>query len=736
MPFSISRRQKIIFWQVAFLCSGTLWIWAPNLNHQLSRALAWLNLPGQEFWLTLSLPRIGYLLAGSLLIWLAIYLQRREKLFTNWLVLIVGAGLVVSSLSAVPCHPFTLICQRHAFEGHGLYTLGMMTMALSFFILTARDAVYRQKFASTLLVCTQLLYGMFLVVQLAANQPVNGLIQATYQLLVIVALAWYGREFAYHSESFAKHEARVVRKVFAWWAFVNGILAIVFSLTHIRLLSHLQGLYFLDDGAWLSQHGIISGVAMLYLSRHLARGELRARQIMLVILGAEILKHSLVSINIVFLAIYWLTFVLLFVFYEDFYRGTLSITWRVRLKDLYFLIAGLGIAGTATYFAIAHDLPLADDMWRAADHFVDYITTSSPMQRTHVTSVLLAHSFSVFLSASAIAILWVLFRPYKPHRSFQNETAHAKSVLENYSHSDEDYFKLWPADKQYFWSPLRDTFIAYKIAGPVVFALADPVGKEKAATLKAFLQWCHQRRYKVCFLPIREESRDLYKPPDFTLLQVGSTALVDTQTFLDQTKRDKWWRWQTNRAVKSGFEFAVSSPPHSLSLMRQLRTVSNTWLSHAHRTERSFAMGYFDSGYLQNCQLYYLKDANGRVVAFTNGLPAFSQFDVFTVDLLRHKPDVKGAMPFLLLKTIEDIKNQYPYAEKFDLGFVPFAKTEGALKIIAAMLGPRTFSVQGLEQFKNKFDPVWASTYLAYEGDMGDLAVISMNIEKVMKLPS
>ena len=39
---------------------------------------------------------------------------------------------------------------------------------------------------------------------------------------------------------------------------------------------------------------------------------------------------------------------------------------------------------------------------------------------------------------------------------------------------------------------------------------------------------------------------------------------------------------------------------------------------------------------------------------------------------------------------------------------------------------------KGLEQFKNKFDPVWEPNYLAYEGDMTDLAVIALNIEKAM----
>src|SRR5436305_11789866 len=41
----------------------------------------------------------------------------------------------------------------------------------------------------------------------------------------------------------------------------------------------------------------IFGVIMLYLSRHLLRGEMRARQILLILVGAEVLKYAAVSPN-------------------------------------------------------------------------------------------------------------------------------------------------------------------------------------------------------------------------------------------------------------------------------------------------------------------------------------------------------------------------------------------------------------------------------------------------------
>jgi lysylphosphatidylglycerol synthetase-like protein (DUF2156 family) len=39
----------------------------------------------------------------------------------------------------------------------------------------------------------------------------------------------------------------------------------------------------------------------------------------------------------------------------------------------------------------------------------------------------------------------------------------------------------------------------------------------------------------------------------------------------------------------------------------------------------------------------------------------------------------------------------------------------------------------GLEQFKGKFKPSWRKNYIAYDGDLADLATITLGIEDVMQ---
>jgi phosphatidylglycerol lysyltransferase len=88
-------------------------------------------------------------------------------------------------------------------------------------------------------------------------------------------------------------------------------------------------------------------------------------------------------------------------------------------------------------------------------------------------------------------------------------------------------------------------------------------------------------------------------------------------------------------------------------------------------------------------------------------------------------------MPYLLFKIIESAQERH--LKYFDLGFVPFAKASGPIMSVARMIGDDRFSSQGLEQFKNKFDPDWQPNYMAYDGDLADLALIALNLEKAME---
>jgi phosphatidylglycerol lysyltransferase len=514
---------------------------------------------------------------------------------------------------------------------------------------------------------------------------------------------------------------------------MNGILAILLSLAHIHLLGRLKGLYFAGDTAWLAQHGVIIGIIMLYLSRHLARGEARARQILLLITGLETIKYSVIAPHAVLMVLYMATFLVLFVLRDTFNRGVIPLTWDLRRKDLYTLLAGISIAAVLALLLLDRDGRIAVISNRAFEHLTDFATHSYFGSHVHARSVLLAHTVSVFLVSAVVAVLYVLFRPYPHSIDADNDDLKIDAALKKYANSSEDYFKLWPQDKRYFWSDEDDGFIAYKVTGSTAFALPDPIAENRQELLIRFIEWCKARRLRVCFLPVTTQSRQLYADAGLNTIQIGSSAVVSLQEFLETTARDKWWRWQKNRALKLGYVYEVSYPPHDSAFMRQIRAVSDSWLDFGGHKERGFAMGYFDDQYLQHCPIHHLLTEDGSIAAFTNQLPSYHQSQTVTIDLLRYAADANNAMPYLLLKMIESVSRPGSEYEYFDCGFVPFAQANDPILRIAKAASAGRFSAKGLEQFKNKFNPDWQPNYMAYEGDLADLASIALNLEQVME---
>ncbi len=731
-------RRSLILWQLLLIALGTTWLWAPYLNHILSYRTSLISeyeAPTQVFsWLF----RLGDFLAATLVIYMARFcLKSTHRKIIAYLLLIIGVGMLIDPLMATTCHIRGAVCKEYFSPSFLIHAIETVVTATAFFAIAAYDYWWRKRLTSFGFVGFQLVYfGLFLS-QLASQDRFNTFSQYVYQSILILWLAWFCRDFLSDELEIQPNKSgrHLVKFAVANWAFFNGILAILISFAHLRLLGRIRGLYFAGNNAWLAQHGVVVGVIMLYLSRHLARGEIRARQIFLFILGFETLTYSVITPNAALMILYFITFCILFVLRDDFDRGVIAMTLRVRLKDALFMVGALATVVLVAAAVLYRTHELSDITRQSINHFFTYTVSAQVISRTHLRSALLAHTISAFVLVSIALILWILFRPSKKISFIPKDNNRVAELLHKYSTSSEDYFKLWPEEKQYFWAANKESFIAYKRVGAIAFALADPIGpKDRQLELvNSFKVWCRARRLKVCFLPIFEDSLNLYQKADLNHIKIGASALIPIDDFLQNTAQDKWWRWQKNRAIKQGYQYFLSPAPHSESLMLKIKKVSDEWLNIENHKERDFALGYFDLNYLQNCQINYIEDTSGQVIAFTNKMPTFKSYNTATVDLLRYEPEANNAMPYLLYKTIEKLKETTDY-KYFDLGFVPFVDSKDPVVRVAKILSAGRFSAKGLEQFKNKFNPSWQPNYLAYDGDLGDLALIAANLEKVMSV--
>ncbi len=707
---------------------------APGLNHFLSNRTTLISqyeVGGQPYSL---LFRCADLIAGLLVIGVALrYYQRVRNKLPLLLLILIGVGMAIDPIATTNCLVNNLVCtETHSFTFF-IHAIETVLTASAILALSAYDARTRHKLVSIGYVLFQAAYGVLFLTQYADQQHFTTASQYAYQYITVIWLAWFVRDYLlsnYHRTLTNKWRVSV-RYIVAIWVLLNGLLAIMLSLTNISLWGRAQALYFSRDTAWLAQHGVIVGVIMLYLFRHLLRGERRARQIVLAIIGLEALKYAVLSPNWGLALLYSFSFCLVFVTVDEFARGSVALTWQLRLKDLAYLGIGLLTACLLVAIVLDRDSHVSHIAQQSYSHFTEYALHSDAARLTHKESALLANTTTAFMLASIGAVLWILFKPYRfTGETIENYTP-VKQLLERHATTPDDFFKLWPEDKQYYYNHDRTGFIAYKLVGSVAFALADPIctPAQRGTLVQEFIAWARARRLTACFVAVPATSLTLYR--SLKTLQIGAAAIINIQDFIATTYEEKWWRWKKNRAVKQGYSYAVNHPPHTAAFMNQLQQLSDSWLATAHHQERGFALGYFDHAYLQQCSVHYLKNQHGQVVAFANQLPTFNSLGIQSVDLMRYRADATDTMPFLLANIIQQCSQDG--ATLFDLGFVPFAETTGPLLNIAQTLSSNRFSSKGLRQFKNKFKPDWQKVYLAYDGDLVDLGVIALQIESAMK---
>lgn len=537
---------------------------------------------------------------------------------------------------------------------------------------------------------------------------------------------------------------KIAVHIVAAWLFISGLVSIGSAVVEVQEASRASVLYFGNTTAWLSQHGIATGIMLLYISRHLWRGERRAWQIALLLIGLEIVKYSLVTPHLALLSLYSLTAVAIIWCRDYFDRRSYSDQLSKRLGQ--FLLVSLGVIGTLVLSVLLLEFKQHHSLYHTPEHLWSLIQhlfwLNDDVQGSigHMGRQLLGQVINVAGLGLLITLLVALFQPRRLRTQQTSETEQNEIValLETCGQSCEDYFKIWPQPKRYFWNGARTAAITYDVAGNVAFVLGEPVGKTTASQhhiITDFITYCRHNGWRACFILISEQQKASFETSDLKLFRIGATATVNVANFTKKTSRNKWWRWVLNKANRQNMTYQLAEPPHSTELLSNVKAVSDAWLKHSGHDERGFAMGFYDADYLQACRLHILNEGD-RMVAFANELPRYNKNPTSTIDLMRHLPNANHAMPALLAQTIQQLATE-PGKENFDLGFVPLAggssKSEQAIKKLSQFFIREAIPSSGLEQFKNKFDPTWENTYIAFDGDWLDLVHVSRYMDKLLR---
>jgi phosphatidylglycerol lysyltransferase len=317
--------------------------------------------------------------------------------------------------------------------------------------------------------------------------------------------------------------------------------------------------------------------------------------------------------------------------------------------------------------------------------------------------------------------LIMLIRPVLVHQgATPQERQRAKEIVESYGHSSLARLLLLD-DKLYYFSP-GGSVIGYVAEGRIALSLGDPVGppEDISACITSFAAFCAQNDWEPCYAQVLPDYLDVYKQAGFHDLCIGSEAIVNLSTFNLAGHEKKGIRSGINRMTKLGYRAEVLDPPHSPALLKELRRISDEWLTAMHGTEKHFSLGWFDEDYLNSGPVIVVYNPAGYIDAFANIIPEYQASEA-TIDLMRHRQQAeKGQMDFLFVSLFEWAKVQ-GYVT-FNMGLSGLAgmgenptdpTIERALHYIFEHVN-QFYNFKGLHEFKAKYDPIWSPRYLVY----------------------
>jgi phosphatidylglycerol lysyltransferase len=275
-------------------------------------------------------------------------------------------------------------------------------------------------------------------------------------------------------------------------------------------------------------------------------------------------------------------------------------------------------------------------------------------------------------------------------------------------------------DKSFLLSENRNCFIMYGIEGHSWIAMGDPVGPEGEwePLVWKYRELCDHNEGWPVFYQIDKRNLDLYLDLGMTFLKLGEEARVSLKDFSLEGSSRKSLRSSYNKVERENCTFSIIPCDEVNHELDQLKHISDDWLKEKNTREKSFSIGSFEPDYIRKTPIAVVRK-EGEIVSFAN-IWLGAEKEELSIDLMRHLSSTpNGIMDYMFVELMLWGKQQgYDW---FSLGMAPMSGLENRelaplwhkLGTFIFRHGEHFYNFQGLRQYKEKFDPVWESKYLA-----------------------
>ena len=289
-----------------------------------------------------------------------------------------------------------------------------------------------------------------------------------------------------------------------------------------------------------------------------------------------------------------------------------------------------------------------------------------------------------------------------------------------------DAMLAWTGDKRFLTSPDGTAFLMYQIQGDSWIVMGDPVGPraEWADLMWRVRDMSDRAQGRLLFYQITTDALPIAIDMGLQLIKYGEEARVDLATFSLEGPDARALRYAERRSAREGACFEVIPASQVLSIISELRAVSDAWLKSKGQSEKAFSVGRFDTDYLSRFDCAIVR-CEGRIVAFAN-VWATANYAELSVDLMRHDEAIPyGTMDFLFVNLMQWGKQEgYRW---FSLGLAPLSGIDARrlapvwarIGNILYQHGGAFYGFEGLRAYKAKFAPVWEPRYIAGPHGLG-----------------
>jgi len=336
----------------------------------------------------------------------------------------------------------------------------------------------------------------------------------------------------------------------AWAATLAGVMSIVSALTpefadRTRLIDGV-----LPPGVPEAARtvALALGLAMIFLSRGLARRKTRAWTLAVVLVIASAIAHLAKGLDVEEAAVHILLLVALLRSRRHF----------VAPGDPATLVPLLQVAA-----ALAVAVPVL---------LVGLYDTDAYSRRIEVALALL-------VGALGFRALWLWLRPQSMLPAVGEERERAAELVQEHGTDSLAYFAL-RRDKSYFFSPSGRSFLAYRVVGGTALVAGDPIGDvlERRELVREFVRVSHAKGWRVAVAGAANEALEDYAAVGFKSMYLGDEAVIRPATFSLEGRAIRKVRQSVSRLEKTGYRVEVlSTADADDALRRQVRSVSEEW---------------------------------------------------------------------------------------------------------------------------------------------------------------